>query len=71
MQSCFISLLNEADADIEAGLLSIFCHIGSVISTRLSKIDYRFGKRSCLKRIILEESGILVKPQNLPTYLEY
>lgn len=37
---------------------------GSVISTRLSKTSCRSSKKSCLKRVILEASGTLVKPQN-------
>ena len=36
---------------------------GSVISTRLSKTSCRSSKKSCLKRVILEASGTLVKPQ--------
>ena len=41
----------------------MFWHIGSVISTRLSKTDCKSGKKSCLKRVILEASGTLLKPQ--------
>ena len=34
-----------------------------VISTRLLKISCKSSKKSCLKRVILEASGTLVKPQ--------
>lgn len=55
---------------IEARLLSMSWQIGSVISTRLSKNDCKSTKKSCLKRVIFEASGTLVKPQNSLRCLE-
>src|SRR5690554_6838517 len=56
---------------MDARCLSISWHIGSVISTRLSNIDCKSDKKSCLKRVNLEASGTLEKPQNSRNSLEY
>lgn len=44
---------------------------GSVTSTRLSKTNCKSTKKSYLKRVILDVSGTLVKPENSRRYLEY
>ena len=49
----------------------MFWHIGSVRSTRLWNIDCKSSKKSCLKRVSLEASGTLVKPQKSLSSLEY
>ena len=56
---------------IDAKFVSIDWQIGSVTSTRLSNIDCKSGKKSCLNRVNLEASGTLVKPQKSRSSLEY
>ncbi|EOS24150.1 hypothetical protein C806_02192 [Lachnospiraceae bacterium 3-1] len=47
------SMPDESKIAISVLAVSIAWHIGSVTSTRLSKTDCKFGKKSCLKRVIL------------------
>ena len=55
---------------ISAFAESIAWQIGSVTSTSLSNTNCKSAKKSCLKRVILEASGTLVKPQNLRSGFE-
>ena len=65
------SIPDESKIVISALEESIAWQIGSVTSTRLSKTDCKSERKSCLKRVILEASGTLVKPQNSRRCLEY
>ena len=56
---------------MEALNSSICWHIGSVISTRLSNIDCKSERKSCLKRVILKASRNMLNLQNSLNSFEY
>ncbi len=62
---------DESKIIISALATSIAWYIGSMTSTRLSKTNCKSGKKSCLKRVILEASGTFLKPQKSRRGLEY
>lgn len=56
---------------VETKLGAIDWQISSETSTRLSNIDCKSGKKSCLNRVNLDASGTLVKPQKSRNSFEY
>lgn len=65
------SIPGESKIIILAFAESIGCQIGPIKSIRFSKTNCKLGKRSCLRRVILEASGTLAKPQKPLKCLEY
>lgn len=65
------SIPEESKIVISALAESIAWQMGSVRSTKISKTDCRSDKKSCLKRVILEASGTLEKPQKSLRGFEY
>lgn len=65
------SIPEESKMVISALAESVAWQIDSVRSTRLSKTGCKSVRKRCLKRVILEVSGTLEKPQKSRRCLEY
>jgi len=71
MPSYFMETIPEESKIVISALAeSIAWQMGSVRSTSLWNTDCKSYKKSCLKRVILEASETLVKPQKSRSGLE-